>query len=114
MKTITEALAELKVDRPDGKRYIENWQKHIPSWSMWTPGSLGQADCPACKGLGVVRVDVSLKHPFFGKLFACECQDGPALRPALANAVADEEASAKKEREQRRAESITRARKDLD
>ena len=106
MKTIAEALAELKVNRPDGKQYVEDWQKHIPSWSMWTPGSLGKPDCESCKGLGVVRVGVSLKHPFFGKLFSCECQSGPAVRLAIPIPVDDTESI--------RAHSIERVRKDLD
>ena len=107
MKTIAEALAELKVNKPDGKVFIHDWQKNIPSWSMWTPGSLGQPDCESCKGLGVVRVDVPhYTHPFFGKLFACECQSGPAMRQAIPPPVDDTEA--------RRARSIERVRKDLE
>lgn len=106
MKTISEALAELKVNRPDGKQYVEDWHKHIPAWSMWTPGSLGKPDCTSCKGLGVVRVNVSLKHPFFGKLFACECQSGPALRRAIEPAA--------DETENIHTRSIERVRKDLD
>lgn len=106
MKTIAEALTELRVNKPDGKVYVADWQKRIPSWSMWTPSSLGKADCESCKGLGVVRVDVGIHHPFFGKLFACECQSGPALRQVIQPPADDTEA--------RRARSIERARKDLE
>ena len=106
MKTIAEALAELKINRPDGKVYVRDWHKQIPDWSMWTPGSLGQPDCESCKGLGVVRVEVERTHPFFGKLFACECQSGPALRQVIQPPADDTEA--------RRARSIERVRKDLE
>ena len=107
MKTISEALAELRVNKPDGKAYVHDWQKQIPPWSMWTPGSLGKPDCESCRGMGVVRVDVPhYTHPFFGKLFACECQAGPALRRAVQPPADDTEV--------RRARSIERVRKDLE
>ncbi len=106
MKTIAEALAELKVNKPGGKVYVADWQKRIPEWSMWTPSSLGKPDCESCKGLGVVRVDVGIHHPFFGKLFACECQSGPAVRLAVP-VLADNTESL-------RARSIERARRDLE
>jgi len=107
VKTIAEALAELKINKPDGVVYVHDWHKRIPSWSMWTPGSLGKPDCESCKGLGVVRVDVAhYTHPFFGKLFACECQSGPALRP-IVQPPADQTGAI-------RARSIERVRKDLE
>ena len=31
MRTVAEALAELKVNKPDGKVYVHDWQKRIPS-----------------------------------------------------------------------------------
>src|SRR5258706_8834442 len=30
--------------------------------------------CPICDGMGVVRVNVPVDHPDFGKLFPCICQ----------------------------------------
>lgn len=106
MKSIAEALAELKINRPDGKVYVRDWHKQIPDGSMWTPGSLGKPDCESCRGLGVVRVDVDIHHPFFGKLFACECQSGPAVRLAIQPPADDTESI--------RARSIERVRKDLE
>lgn len=97
MKTIAEALAELKINKPNGKTYVADWKKQIPEWSLWYPGSPGKPDCESCRGLGVLRVDVAhYTHPFFGKLFACECSAsaGTALAP--------------------RARSIERVRKDLE
>ncbi|MCL4368652.1 MAG: ATP-binding protein [Actinobacteria bacterium] len=29
--------------------------------------------CPICRGSGYLRADVPYGHPFFGRLFACEC-----------------------------------------
>jgi len=34
----------------------------------------GQADCPYCRGLGFVRLDVPLGHPQFGKAVPCICR----------------------------------------
>ena len=115
MKTIAEALAELKINKPDGKAYVHDWQKQIPDWSKWTPGSLGKPDCVSCKGLGVVRVDVPhYTHPFFGKLFACECQAGPALQMAVLGLAKLAVPPPTDDTEARRARSIERVRKDLE
>jgi DNA replication protein DnaC len=35
---------------------------------------LGNPDCPDCKGLGYVRLDVPIGHPQFGKLQVCTCR----------------------------------------
>lgn len=34
----------------------------------------GDPDCPICGGLGYFRYDVSDDHPYFGKVFDCECR----------------------------------------
>jgi len=34
----------------------------------------GDPNCPICKGLGYVRLDVPVDHPNFGKLFPCTCR----------------------------------------
>lgn len=35
---------------------------------------MGDPNCPICKGLGYVRLDVPVGHPLFGKLFPCTCR----------------------------------------
>ncbi len=35
---------------------------------------LGRPDCPLCRGMGYVRLDVPVDHPSFGKLFPCTCR----------------------------------------
>ncbi|MFP4395775.1 MAG: ATP-binding protein, partial [Anaerolineales bacterium] len=35
---------------------------------------LGDPNCPICRGVGYVRLDVPVHHPDFGKLFPCTCR----------------------------------------
>ena len=37
---------------------------------------LGDPNCPHCRGLGYLRVDIPLGHPDFGKLQICTCRQG--------------------------------------
>ena len=39
-------------------------------------GLAGDPDCPHCKGLGYVRLEVPLGHPDFGKAQVCVCRRG--------------------------------------
>jgi len=36
--------------------------------------SLGDPDCPFCKGLGFLREDLPIDHPMFGKIEICTCR----------------------------------------
>lgn len=106
MQTIAEALSQLQqnTQATNGKKlYIPEWKKEIPPWSLWEPGFTGRPDCRGCLGLGVVRVEVSIGHPFFGKLFSCECVGRGVLIPAPVE-----------DKEEQRARSMRRARKDID
>lgn len=35
---------------------------------------LGDPDCPICKGVGFIRMDLPLNHPDFGKVQICSCR----------------------------------------
>ena len=47
-----------------------------------TRPTLGDPDCPHCKGLGYVRPDVPVDHPHFGRLEICSCRI-PAVKAAI-------------------------------
>lgn len=38
-------------------------------------GDIGEPDCPSCRGVGYVRLNLPINHPDFGKLFACDCAE---------------------------------------
>ncbi len=37
-------------------------------------GGVGDPQCPICRGVGYIRLDVPVGHPHFGKLFPCTCR----------------------------------------
>lgn len=70
------------------------------SGSRWITGDFGRPDCPHCRGLGYVRVEVPVRHPLFGKLLRCECTEGVithADRPALDVSIVSHMASGDRE-----------------
>jgi DNA replication protein DnaC len=36
--------------------------------------SVGDPNCPLCRGIGYIRLDVPVGHPDFGRLFPCTCR----------------------------------------
>lgn len=46
----------------------------IPSTTDWKSKTLGDPDCPKCRGSGYLRLDVPIDHPQFGKLQVCSCR----------------------------------------
>jgi len=102
MKSIEQALSEIKSHRTGKKRFVEDWQKMIPEWSRWRPGCIGQPACEQCKGLGYLRIDLPNNHPMFGRLHLCECVTIISKAPV------------RNDKEDARAASIAKARKDFD
>lgn len=72
MQTLSEALATMRAQVPS-KRLVPNWSEYVAPGSRWRPGDVGDPDCPDCKGIGYMRLDVPVGHEFFGKLLICEC-----------------------------------------
>lgn len=72
MQTLADAISKMRVQTPQN-RLVPNWSEYVPEGSRWRPGDVGNPDCPDCKGVGYVRLDVPIGHEFFGKLLACEC-----------------------------------------
>lgn len=56
----------------------------------------GDPNCPRCKGIGYLRLDVEWGHPSFGQLVPCECwleervQSAKAALDKLSNVLPDE------------------------
>ena len=75
-QTLHEALSSFRIQRA---RFIPgpNWKKTLPEGSRWQPGFPGAPDCTRCLGLGYLSLDVSIRHPQFGKLIVCDCVPEP-------------------------------------
>ncbi len=43
----------------------------------------GAPDCPACHGMGYVRLDVPVDHPQFGKMLPCPCRQTELMEKRL-------------------------------
>lgn len=78
MQTLRDAIDQLRINREPGTpvQYVSNWRDTLPLGSMWHPGSIGKPDCVMCLGLGLVSADVPVRHPLFGRLYACDCVEG--------------------------------------
>ena len=74
--TLTEALVELK--KPEVRKLtVHNWKEMLPPDSVWQPGFPGHPNCKHCHGLGYLRMDLSVRHPLFGRIFVCDCVPEP-------------------------------------
>lgn len=74
METLNSVLARLRQPQ-ETRRMVADWSATLPDGSRWFPGASGDATCPACKGLGYMRLNLPLGHPSFGKLYVCECAE---------------------------------------
>jgi len=74
----TDELREIR-DAVRAERKLNttpDWKSQIPQGSLWEPGMRGKHDCETCTGIGLLRRELPVGHPDFGRLIACECTFG--------------------------------------
>lgn len=79
-------------DRPailKGKNLVPDWKLHIPEYSHWHPGDVGDPFCRTCLGTGWVRQDLPVWHKDFGHLLLCDCTAPEIKRKWEAEQVAN-------------------------
>ena len=72
MQSISAVLAELTA-QARRRPVVASTDNYVPYGSRWVPGDVGDPECPECKGLGYLRLDLQPGQPHFGELFVCDC-----------------------------------------
>lgn len=71
MMRIGEAISNMKASRSGTT--VKNWRDMLPPGSRWNPGDPGNPACQVCEGTGYLRMDLPINHPYFGRVFLCDC-----------------------------------------
>ncbi len=75
-------MAKSKIDETL-RRIVDKTSREkskISSENSFSPGLLGDPNCPYCGGIGYLHSDVPFGHPRFGKVEVCSCQNKRILQ----------------------------------
>ena len=100
-QTIGYALKQMQENK-QLQKLVHNWRELIPADSHWEPGMPGDPGCKTCGGTGYIRIEgLSISHPYFGKVYLCECVKPDALKRAQQhNAKASAKVAAERKEQQ--------------